>query len=443
MLTNSHLRGACLRAAVVKAVTVAVLTLHTSPTLASLLCPNACSGHGACDTSVGTCSCFTDFTGYDCSQRSCATGAPWVAVATSTDEARDVEVECSNAGTCNRATGVCKCDALFESAACDVMACPVHDGEVCGGRGNCMTMSEFATSLKSSYTLWDATMVTGCVCDAPYFGYACSLTACTEGDDPSSDLEDQECNARGHCDYDTGLCTCEDGYSSSGTQNDCSVKNNATLTDACPESPSTHRRSHGGMDLTGTCSGRGLCDGADVAKSTLCQCYDDWQGYVCDERSCPTGRAWFDAVSAADTAHADTECSAMGTCDRRTGECHCRVGFEGPACERMACPRDEDGRVCGGAGRCRTMRQLAATAISATGEADPVTYGTIPGRSATDTWDADKLQGCSCFGSVRSSATPPWSSPQVDGALSLGLPPLCSLTLCSLCAGIREAVRTG
>lgn len=30
----------------------------------------------------------------------------------------------------------------------------------------------------------------------------------------------------------------------------------------------------------------------------------------------------------------DVECSNMGTCDRVTGTCQCRDGFEGQACER-------------------------------------------------------------------------------------------------------------
>ena len=39
-----------------------------------------------------------------------------------------------------------------------------------------------------------------------------------------------------------------------------------------------------------------------------------------------------------DQAHNQVECSNMGVCDRSTGLCTCREGFEGIACERQSCP---------------------------------------------------------------------------------------------------------
>ena len=59
-----------------------------------------------------------------------------------------------------------------------------------------------------------------------------------------------------------------------------------------------------------------------------------WTGGDCAERTCPHGKAWFDQPSATDTAHARVECSNMGICDRTSGLCVCRPGFEGAACER-------------------------------------------------------------------------------------------------------------
>ena len=376
------------------------VTLNGNLTSAGLICPNECSGHGSCNSEIGTCQCYNGFSGFDCAQRSCPTGVPWVVVATSTDTARTSLVECSNAGACDRTTGLCACDKLFEGAACDQLRCPVYEEEVCGGRGVCTSMYDYAVEGKTEYTVWDADIIYGCVCDAPYFGPDCSLKGCAIGDDPSSTLEDQECNARGHCDYTTGECTCEDGYSSSSSQSDCSVKDAGTVA-ACPVSPSTHRRSHGGLDLTGTCSGRGHCDLGDTDKSTFCQCHDGWTGYACDLRTCPSGRAWFDQATSADTAHAVAECSAAGICDRETGECNCRVGFVGPACERTQCFLNDRRELCGGAGTCQTMRQLALHAVNFAGAPDPVIYGALPSHVAVETWDADKIQGCSCYGSVR------------------------------------------
>lgn len=32
------------------------------------------------------------------------------------------------------------------------------------------------------------------------------------------------------------------------------------------------------------------------------------------------------------------ECGGFGKCDRLTGECVCRQGYTGAACDRMECP---------------------------------------------------------------------------------------------------------
>ena len=383
------------------------LALTSTNTGSSFVCPNKCSNNGACSSTYGTCTCYTGFTGADCSLRSCATGTAWIDTPNATDSAHLDEVECSYAGVCDRATGVCQCQTPFEGTACQKMACPSPGGEVCSGRGTCTSMQDFAEAFdgvvrlqKTEYTLWDAEKVYGCVCDPPYFGYDCSLKACSSGDDPASILTDQECNGRGTCDYDTGLCSCEDGYSSSETEDDCSVIDAGTV-ETCPISPASHSRGFGGIDLSGQCSQRGFCDESDSDKSKYCQCHDGWTGYNCDLRTCPTGRAWFDEATDADVAHAVTECSAMGHCNRLTGRCSCRKGFVGAACDKLQCPKDEHGNICGGTGRCLTMREIAANAVDEEGSADPQTYGSIPDPYSTSTWDADKIQGCQCDGSVR------------------------------------------
>ncbi|CAM9627271.1 unnamed protein product [Chrysoparadoxa australica] len=84
------------------------------------------------------------------------------------------------------------------------------------------------------------------------------------------------------------------------------------------------------------------------------------------------------------------ECSNMGTCNRSTGTCTCRAGFEGAACERMSCPVDTSDDAlgtCSGHGRCVTM----ATAAT---EWDGRTL-VRPALSYTQ-WDAHKIQGCLC-----------------------------------------------
>ena len=67
----------------------------------------SCSGAGTCSgSSAYQCTCFSGFTGYDCSLRTCNYGAAWFDEATTTNTAHAM-VECSNRGLCDRTTGMC------------------------------------------------------------------------------------------------------------------------------------------------------------------------------------------------------------------------------------------------------------------------------------------------------------------------------------------------
>lgn len=80
-------------------------------------------------------------------------------------------------------------------------------------------------------------------------------------------------------------------------------------------------------------------------------------------------------------------------CDRGTGECACRAGFEGAACERMSCSQSAAGGACLGRGRCMSLRRLAAHSVDYSYRtSDPATYGSQPQSPAT--WDADSIYGC-------------------------------------------------
>ena len=137
------------------------------------------------------------------------------------------------------------------------------------------------------------------------------------------------------------------------------------------------------------CYGNGLCKGLEGKWS--CQCYDGFFG-DCQARTCPKGRAWFMEPAVDNIAHDEyVECSNMGFCDRGTGTCTCKEGFEGSACERLSCPANE-GDICFGRGRCLSMRQLAAYHRDEYLDPSPVQYGI----NANDplTWDADMIYGC-------------------------------------------------
>ncbi|RLN96047.1 hypothetical protein BBJ28_00007878 [Nothophytophthora sp. Chile5] len=146
------------------------------------------------------CACYPGYTGFDCNDRACPMGAPWVDFAVSDDSIRSIPQECSNRGRCNRGNGRCECDSGFAGVACERLSlCP----KTCNGHGKCMSMRTMAAT-QNDYNLfhtttyatpWDADRIYGCVCDYGYTGVDCSLRQCPFGDDPISVGQQDEVQA--------------------------------------------------------------------------------------------------------------------------------------------------------------------------------------------------------------------------------------------------------
>eukprot|EP00941_MAST-03F_sp_MAST-3F-sp1_P001578 g1578.t1 len=127
-----------------------------------------------------------------CGLRLCPTGRAWFDKPSATDVAHAEGVECSAMGFCNRHTGLCECKKGFVGRACDRLACPETNEEICSGHGFCVTMKEAAENhdgirflnSATTYDLWDAEMIMGCACDEGWSGYDCSERECPTGDDP-------------------------------------------------------------------------------------------------------------------------------------------------------------------------------------------------------------------------------------------------------------------
>jgi len=204
-------------------------------------CPNACSGHGTCGAK-DSCSCYQNYQGNDCSERTCYFGiahvdspkgdlnadgfvsGPLTTVVTgsevypwgTTEQFPNTDaneghfyMECSNKGICDRKSGECDCFDGYTGTACARAACP-ND---CSGHGTCESIKELAemrsydtnehdvattrvagtsnhhsydSAIEESYSynLWDQDKTMGCKCDPVYYGADCSLKKCKYGVDP-------------------------------------------------------------------------------------------------------------------------------------------------------------------------------------------------------------------------------------------------------------------
>jgi len=152
---------------------VAVIAAFALLAVASAHCPNSCSGHGTCGQ-YDKCSCWANWQGGDCSERTCAFGNAW------SQNLADPHyyAECSNKGICDRESGDCVCFPEFSGRACERLSCP-ND---CSGHGKCRYITDLSAA--ASYAGWDATKVQTCVCDGGFFGPDCSQRYCPYGDDP-------------------------------------------------------------------------------------------------------------------------------------------------------------------------------------------------------------------------------------------------------------------
>ncbi|KAG7385820.1 hypothetical protein PHYPSEUDO_001065 [Phytophthora pseudosyringae] len=163
------------------------------------------------------------------------------------------------------------------------------------------------------------------------------------------------------------------------------------------------------------CSGNGACMAKD-----MCNCYKNYHGNDCLDRTCQFGYAhadtpkgdinmdqdrktanwiltdsqqdpagtyeYFNPNAAVNEAHFYMECSNKGLCDRALGVCTCFDGYEGAACQRAACPNK-----CSGHGTCESVRELGLKA--------PGTLFGIPDSSTAvsyDLWDSRVTYGCRC-----------------------------------------------
>ncbi len=187
------------------------------------LCPRSgknnkliCSGHGTCEHN-NQCNCYkglngvVDYTGPDCSLRSCPVGTAWIDNVINANNMHPI-TECSSKGLCDRKTGECNCFDGYDGLACQRHVCP----ENCNDRGTCYPERILANHAGRVYDIpWDSNKSLGCVCDLGFRGPSCNLQECPSGTDPIQGYGNEagrDCSGRGICDYSTGLCSCFSGF---------------------------------------------------------------------------------------------------------------------------------------------------------------------------------------------------------------------------------------
>ena len=157
----------------------------------SATCGDQCSGHGSCGKK-DKCVCQNGYMGINCAGKVCLFGYAWSGVPISND--LRAYAECSNAGICDRKTGLCDCNPGFTGGACRRLACPNQ----CSGHGTCKKIGDLARDvsplvngrLDRKYDLFDKNMAQSCKCDPGYVGPDCSQRTCARGDDPLTNHTD-------------------------------------------------------------------------------------------------------------------------------------------------------------------------------------------------------------------------------------------------------------
>lgn len=286
---------------------------------------NDCSGHGKCNFAARQCVCYEGWGGPsdvtsvrapDCSLRSCPAGRPW-------GIPPDVATlaECSEAGICNRASGVCACNAGFAGPACERTACP----NACSQRGECLPA--FALPMRGAAAPLgpnrgvrhesDTARLYACVCNsawpvgygagerqlAEFSGADCHAKQCASGDDPLTTLDETDCFlwdrnravwmgpvyassglpvfaaqqatslAAAQAAYDFGQTVDSDG--------DGIIWNNATWL------PGATNVGQKGNLCHVPCSNRGACDAA----TGKCTCFAGYMGAACEVKQAHLPRA--------------------------------------------------------------------------------------------------------------------------------------------------------
>jgi len=144
-----------------------------------------CSNKGLCNRDDGTCSCFPGYEGTACQRASCPNA-------------------CSGHGTCETIK------ELAEDREDGDLGKGAYSGA--GSASSFAGMGDLSAIGDQTYELWDKTLTMGCKCDPGYMGPDCSLKLCRYGVDPLFIPSNYQYSASGIIEYDWDAPHFEFGY---------------------------------------------------------------------------------------------------------------------------------------------------------------------------------------------------------------------------------------
>eukprot|EP00941_MAST-03F_sp_MAST-3F-sp1_P004447 g4447.t1 len=305
-------------------------------------------------------------------------------------------------GICDRSTGRCECREGFTGIACEKMYCEEKSsGGICHNSGRCLSLrqaakeqDDFSLFTTTTYSLWDADMIYGCVCDRGRGGVHCNQKLCPTGDDPLTtgqvdEIQEIFCVCPDICSgsfrlsfrgettkdilYSADAAAVEAALEALQTINDVSVTIEAGGSTVC--------QNLGGMTSVTFLTEHGDLPAMRVMRNALASTTNGTITLTIGDNGAD--------VNTADTDYSRTgtkenaECSNRGTCNTSTGVCTCEAGFI-------------ESDMKGGAGNVRNCAYKdPAVTISecAMGKPTPSTFAVCSGHG---TCSSDGTYKCSC-----------------------------------------------